>query len=443
MNLSKFNLFTISLGLWLASSLFPFISISQESKSPSKYVVVAVYIKLSDVDKYMKSLSSEGIEAQYVRFGYPDRRELYYVHVYESNEFAGALSESRKWRNKTGFEKTWVFIPTKDAYLLLAEDQSPRKVQEPPTVKQPVAAATIIEPSEEYQGFESGEGFESGASMVLMTEADISAEEDLPSEFEEGLTTAAVEDFDTEVVDREKEKYYKIFCNTYYMRNHKAVPATIKIVDGQKSSLLAMKHSHELITFHKRKDPGYPLQFIVEAFGYKKDEVDINLLDPVNETNQGYVFIREDTLFVNFELYRHNAGDTLMMYNVFFFKDSNIMKSKSKYELNALLEMMQENQNYKIAIHGHTNGGGFGKIIKRKKGDKNLFQVTENSVRTMGGAKELSRLRAESVKLYLVDKGIVEDRMLVQGWGGKRMLYDRNSLQAVKNIRVEVVIFSD
>ena len=159
MNLSKFNLLTISLGLWLASSLFPFISISQESKSPSKYVVVAVYIKLSDVDKYMKSLSSEGIEAQHVRFGYPDRRELYYVFVHESNEFAGALGESRKWRNKTGFEKTWVFIPTKDAEMLLAEDQSPRKVQEPPTAKEPVSAVTMVELSEEYQGFESGAAY--------------------------------------------------------------------------------------------------------------------------------------------------------------------------------------------------------------------------------------------------------------------------------------------
>jgi len=434
MNLSKFNLITISLGLWLASSLFPFISISQESKSPSKYVVVAVYIKLSDVDKYMKSLSSEGIEAQYVRFGYPDRRELYYVFVHESNEFAGALGESRKWRNKTGFEKTWVFIPTKDANMLLAEVPSPGKEEKPPVVKEPVV--TMAEPSEPR-------GLESGTSLDHMTEADISAEEDLPSEFEEGLAMAAVEDFDTEVVDPEKEKYYKIFCNSYYMRNHKPVPATIKIVDGQKSSLLAMRHSHELITFHKRKDPGYPLQFIVEAFGYKKDEVDINLTNPINETNQGHVFTREDTLFVNFELYRHNAGDTLLMYNVFFFKDSNLMKPKSKYELNALLEMMQENQNYKIAIHGHTNGSGMGKIIKRKKGDKNLFQITENSARTMGSAKDLSRLRAESVKLYLSENGIVEDRMLVQGWGGKRMLYDRNSMQAIKNIRVEVVIFSD
>ena len=435
MNLSKLDLLIISLGLCLAFSFFPFVSLSQESKSPTKYVVVAVYIKLSDVDKFMKSLTSQGIEAQYVHFGYPDRRELYYVFVYESNEFTSALSESRKWRNKTDFEKTWVFIPTKEVELL-AEDQGPRKVQEPPAAKEPVAAAIMVEPPEP-------QGIESGASMDHMTEADISAEEDLPSEFEEGLTIAAVEDLDTEVVDREKEKYYKIFCNTFYMRNLKAVPATIKIVDGQRSSLLAMRHSHELITFHKRKDPGYPVQFIVEAFGYKKDEVDINLLDPINETNQGFVFTREDTLFVNFELYRHNAGDTLLMYNVFFFKDSNLMKPKSKYELNALLEMMQENQNYKIAIHGHTNGSGMGKIIKRKKGDKNLFQITENSARTMGSAKDLSRLRAESVKFYLVEKGIVEDRMLVQGWGGKRMLYDRHSLQAVKNIRVEVVIFSD
>jgi outer membrane protein OmpA-like peptidoglycan-associated protein len=59
---------------------------------------------------------------------------------------------------------------------------------------------------------------------------------------------------------------------------------------------------------------------------------------------------------------------------------------------------------------------------------------------TSGSAKKLSYDRANTVKQYLVYKGIGEERIEVKGWGGKKMIYDENSVASKRNIRVEVEV---
>ena len=58
----------------------------------------------------------------------------------------------------------------------------------------------------------------------------------------------------------------------------------------------------------------------------------------------------------------------------------------------------------------------------------------------MSGAVELSKQRALTIKRYLIENDIAEDRIEVQGWGGKQMLYDKEHPLAIKNIRVEIEI---
>lgn len=129
------------------------------------------------------------------------------------------------------------------------------------------------------------------------------------------------------------------------------------------------------------------------------------------------------------------------MYNVYFFKDAAIMRPESRYEINNLLSMMNENSAYKIMIHGHTNGNAAGKIITM--GDsKNFFSLT-NTREGRGSAKKLSEERANAVREYLIDQGIAEDRMTIKAWGGKRPLYDKENSQAQANVRVEVEIIEN
>ena len=117
------------------------------------------------------------------------------------------------------------------------------------------------------------------------------------------------------------------------------------------------------------------------------------------------------------------------------------MLPESKYELNSLLQLLQENPKYRIRLHGHTNGNYRGKIISMGA-DKNFFSLT-GSVQRSGTAKELSYDRAEIVKEYLVSQGIQSDRMELKGWGGRRPIYDKNSANAKRNVRVVVEILED
>jgi outer membrane protein OmpA-like peptidoglycan-associated protein len=73
-------------------------------------------------------------------------------------------------------------------------------------------------------------------------------------------------------------------------------------------------------------------------------------------------------------------------------------------------------------------------------GEKDDFFSLETSKNTVGTAKDLARHRAETIKKYLVTNGITGDRIEIKAWGGKRPLYDKNGVNAKKNVRVEVEI---
>jgi outer membrane protein OmpA-like peptidoglycan-associated protein len=117
------------------------------------------------------------------------------------------------------------------------------------------------------------------------------------------------------------------------------------------------------------------------------------------------------------------------------------MLPESKYELNSLLQLMNENPNYRIRLHGHTNGNYSGKILSIGE-DKNFFSL-EGASQGIGTARDLSRNRAEVIRDYLISNGVDASRMEVKAWGGRRPLFDKNSTNAKRNVRVEVEILAE
>ena len=184
----------------------------------------------------------------------------------------------------------------------------------------------------------------------------------------------------------------------------------------------------------------HSVQLIANTFGYKKVQHDINLDEPFNEINEEFFYFMGDTLIADFPLQRYDVGDIATMYNVFFFKDAVVMKPISEFEMNSLVDMLKENDELRIKIHGHTNGNARGKIIMLEEGSENFFTLSQELVEKSGSAKELSLQRAEVIKDYLMSYGISEDRMEVIGWGGKKPIYDKFDKLAIKNVRVEIEI---
>ena len=139
------------------------------------------------------------------------------------------------------------------------------------------------------------------------------------------------------------------------------------------------------------------------------------------------------------KLDRVRRGDYIEMDEVKFFSNASVLTPESKRELTELLAMMQENPDYKIRLHGHTNGNDGREIIDLGKSTE-FFALNSLNERRSASAKELSTLRAETIKKYLEASGIAADRVAVKGEGGKQPIFDPKGTHASGNDRVEVEI---
>ena len=183
------------------------------------------------------------------------------------------------------------------------------------------------------------------------------------------------------------------------------------------------------------------IRLVADAFGYRKIEHDLNYENPLQDTINNYVELMGTTFVVFFDLVRYHKGDTRTLYNVYFYNDAAMMMPESKYELGLLLDMLNDNPNYRIMLHGHTNGNYHGRILSVGS-EGNLFTIN-GAVNTVGTAKDLSRQRAETIKRWLTENGISEDRIEIKAWGGKKPIYDKHSVNARKNVRVEVEVLQE
>jgi outer membrane protein OmpA-like peptidoglycan-associated protein len=220
-------------------------------------------------------------------------------------------------------------------------------------------------------------------------------------------------------------------------KDSKAVEGEVTVIDNDKSKKLGTYKGNAAVQVSNPHNTSGNVSLICESFGYRKIQKDLNYASPVGEG------IREEegNTKVTFELVRLRKGDIAVMYNVFFFKDAGVMRPESRYEVTTLLEMLKENPQCEIRIHGHTNGNAPGKIISMGK-EINFFSLT-GTKEGFGSAKGLSEERGNVIKAFLMSNGIDEKRLHVKAWGGKRPIHDKNSSHANENVRVEIEIVKE
>lgn len=236
---------------------------------------------------------------------------------------------------------------------------------------------------------------------------------------------------------------FKYLFNVVNITTLKEVHGKVTVVDGARDQVFTSVETNTPVVI---PDPGTATKeviFVADIFGYVKQQTALSLLDPLGSGEPNVAVAEDGGTTVNFELQRYKPGDIITMYHVYFYNDAAIMKPESQFELNSLLEMLRENDNLSIRIHGHTNGNASGKIVKLAEGDNNFFEVSASNIQGIGSAKELSFERANTIKNWLIHQGIEEKRMDLKGWGGKKMLYDKKSDQAGRNVRVEIEILKD
>jgi outer membrane protein OmpA-like peptidoglycan-associated protein len=107
--------------------------------------------------------------------------------------------------------------------------------------------------------------------------------------------------------------------------------------------------------------------------------------------------------------------------NIIFTQSQSELLPESYPELDKTVSLLKENPTFKILLEGHTDNQG---------------DWSENL--------KLSNDRVETVKNYLISKGILSSRIQVKGWGGTKPVSSNLTEERRKlNRRVEFTLFSE
>lgn len=411
------NLVLIALFVSLSTSLF---AQNANELSPGYYVVVGAYAQSREniAQNYVEALTRRGLDAHY---GYNSSRGLYFVYLRFFDNLKESLTDMYNTRKQPEFGDSWVRVVPGD--IVAKANDAPKQRAATP------AKQTAATPAPQQVA---------STTTTPSTPAAIAPEP---------VSERPVDPRDTiTVTENPPIKQYnpvtlgntEVFLSLYQGRNNRIVDGEVKVIDTDRAKLLKNVKGNEYLMIPDPKSQSGKVTLIAEVFGYRKIQQEINYPLPLQDTVKPEIDYLGTTFVINFDMVRYHKGDIATLYNVYFYNDAAIMDPRSKYELNSLLQMMQENEKYKITLHGHTNGSYHGKIFVL--GENKDFFSLKGAKETVGSAKELSEQRAGVIKEYLVANGIAAERIDVKAWGGKRPLYDKHSANARQNVRVEVEI---
>jgi outer membrane protein OmpA-like peptidoglycan-associated protein len=412
---------SIRLCIVLTILSWPAVSFGQQPNlAPGYYVVIGAYAKSKETiaQNYVDRLRAEGVSSQ---LGFNSSRGLFFVYLNYFDNLKSSLEEMRAVRANGKFPDAWVRVVTGDI--------SGPRLDAANNVSVPDAKEIVDQP---------------GQTKIDSASTDSSL---MP-----GPETHAVTDsinIATEPEENDPIQQYpvmtlgntEVFLSLFNARNNRIVDGEVQVVDTERAKLITRVKGNEYLKLPDPKSKSGQLTLICESFGYRKIQQEINYPLPLADTVKPFIDLMGTTVVINFDLVRYYKGDIATLYNVYFFNDAALMLPESKYELNSLLQMMNENKDYRIRLHGHSNGRYTGRILTMGS-DTNFFSL-DGAKEGVGSAKDLSEARAGIIKSFLTSNGIDAGRIDIKAWGGRRPLYDRNGANARKNVRVEVEILED
>lgn len=398
---------------------------TQEPLPKGYYVVVAAFFSHQEdyAQRYSSKLNEGGLHAKY---GLEPTRKLYFVYLDRYSDFTESVQQMLGVRNAGAFEKAWVrtIREGSDAPEPLAKKEEPR----PQKVSAPVAVAVKKEEPKVVEAPKTRE---------------VKAPEEPKVEEQKSVVTEVVDNPPADPVYRPQTlNNTPVFLSLYNANNNQVIDGDVEVIDTEHARLITKVKGNTYVTLPNPGTKSGQLSLVSKTFGYRPEQHEIHYRNTESDTTQPYLDLIGNFYMVNFSLTRIHKGDISTLYNVYFYNDAAIMLPDSKYQLNSLLQMFKENTNLKIVLHGHTNGNSRGKIIYMGP-SKDFFNITRDVVEGAGSAKELSEARAEVIREWLLTQGIANERVTVKGWGGSRMIHDKNSVHARKNIRVDVEVIED
>lgn len=371
--------------------LFPHFSSLAQSEPPAYSVVIGAFAIKENAGKHVADATTKGLKATPAL---NPLRKLTYVYTLRTDEPKTAFAEAARIRQSTPYVDTWVFFGR------LGDVQPDTSV----------GVVTVDVPPVT----------DNGSGQTAPTQRTDSASVALPKQ----------EAKPARKPEEGKDFLFKV------MSGQEPLKGVVDIYDKDKKKKLRTLNSNEQVLIPSLTSTG---QWIVvcEIMGFKSQEFAFNYFQPKN--TEGVEVTETGEVLVSIDLRKAVRGDMLRTYHVRFFEDAAIMRPESQDEVDALRQMLQDNPEFRIKIHGHTNGNYGGRIVSKKEGDSDFFELT-NTQEGKGSAKKLSGMRADAIRSYLIASGIDAKRMEIEAWGGKKPLEDPFSDKAAANSRVEIEI---
>lgn len=386
--------------VFLLTIAAPIVSLAQE---PEYYVTIGVFAIQDNAIRFTAKANKAGFNAQYAIN--PTKHNWYYVYLLQSSERKKAAAFMLKVRLESQYKDAWLYI----GRLGVEAETKPETKPEPAPIT-PVVVPVVVEKQPEPEPVVTTPVEEKKDSVV--------AEKPAPAP--------------PKRVVKGKLFTFK-FINA---DNGNEIRGEIHFAETKKATQYQAFKADEVIDLPAPRNAAGIYYITTIAPGYKPIETPFNYKDPLPvSTGNG----PEGDLIIPLSLERAKRGDYIEFTNVSFYRNSVVLHPQSETELEGLAELMKEHKSYKVRIHGHCNGTETRDIITLGSSAK-FFESDPGNQKTRASDKELTTLRAEAVKKYLVSQGVEENRIATKGEGGKLMIYPPNSVYANYNDRVEVEV---
>ncbi len=391
----------LAFSVWTFGLLALCNSVAAQTSTQEYYVTIGVFAIQDNAVGYTARANKKGFNAQYA---INPARKLYYVYLLQSDEKRKAYTFGIKLRAESEYKDAWIFMghlgdePVIPVVELKKEPVITEPVKKEPVIVEPLKKDSVI------------------AEIPPVVKIDSST-----------------------MVKPVVKKVPKGKFFTFRFLNGESgaeVRGELHLAESNKATQYQAFKANEMIDLMPPRNQAGAYFVTTVAPGYKALETTINYKDPL-PTSSGTG--TDGEFIIPLTLTRAKRGDYIEFNNVSFYRNSVIMQPQFKDELDGLVDLMKENQNYKVRIHGHCNGNEPRDIITLGTSTK-YFESDPGNVRKTGSAKELTELRAEAARRYFDSQGISTERILTKGEGGKMMVYPQTSGYANYNDRIEVEI---
>lgn len=204
------------------------------------------------------------------------------------------------------------------------------------------------------------------------------------------------------------EEQAVIFGTVKSSADRSPVPGATMVVKNQEETTAIPVEAGGVFTFEYDEPTAYRVEITAPGF--------ISLAENMEITEGTTGGVEK-----NFLLQPVSVGTTVQLQSVLFQRSTPNILPESYPELDMVVDFLKANPNIKIRLEGHTDNRG----------------VPKHNLR-------LSKARVESVKEYLVSKGINARRISGKGFGGSRPIADNaNEETRQLNRRVEFTILRD